>query len=381
MLEIGSVAFIMITLWYCPLLGILRALNRDPKAGRAAQSRRQRSILWRLGIFYYYHRRRRRRSPCFSCPSTSAFLGRTHTHTKNMRSASVCVVVATSAFCCLFTTNVDHIFCLVPFLLCFSCSPLSLHVLLLHDGDNDSCSRLPSPIPLSHLHILPLSLPLCSCCVLHSLPYLVSPHSNLGLEAKEKNGKVFIIVSHSRWGCTHTHTHTCTEVYTERPLLASCDYLHLQHWNSNLNPTQLGSNQKTSNSNSTPVGLFWIWEVVGPHSNARLVRLRRRRRVCCCCMGRSLSMCGSLLFVALPPGLLLSGLWLWLCFALPCIASVYVHVSVCVCVWVCFWYFLGSHVIHARAREALCTVPALLLLSVHVCCCIKLHTLTHTRAV
>lgn len=251
-----------------------------------------------------------------------------------MRSASVCVVVATSAFCCLFTTNVDHIFCLVPFLLCFSCSPLSLHVLLLHDGDNDSCSRLPSPLPLSHLHILPLSLPLCSCCVLHSLPYLVSPHSNLGLEAKKKNGKVFIIVSHSRWGCTHTytHTHTYTEVYTERPLLAGSDYLHLQHWNSNLNPTQLGSNQKTSNSNSTPVGLFWIWEVVGPHSNARLVRLRRRRRVCCCCMGRSLSMCGSLLFVALPPGLLLSGLWLWLCFALPCIASVYVHISMCVCV-------------------------------------------------
>lgn len=129
-------------------MGILRALTRDPKAGRAAQCRRQRSILWRLGIFYYYHRRRRRRSPCFSCPSTSAFLGRTHTHTKNMRSASVCVVVvvATSAFCCLFTANVDHIFCLVAFL---PLSLPSLHVLLLRDGDNDSCSRLPLPLPLS----------------------------------------------------------------------------------------------------------------------------------------------------------------------------------------------------------------------------------------
>lgn len=66
-------------------------------------------------------------------------------------------------------------------------------------------------------------------------------------------------------------------------------------------------------------------------------------------------------------------------FVSPCLAlPLYMYMSLCV--WVCLWYFLGSHVIHARAREALCTVPALLLLSVHVCCCIKLHTLTHIHA-
>lgn len=126
-LESGSVAFIMITMWYCPLLGILRALTR---ARRNVQHlrRRQHSAAQRsvgLGIFYYYHRRRRRRrrSPCFTCPK-SAFLGRTHTHTnitdthshtKSMRSASLCqllLLVLSAAY--LQPTSTTSSVCSLP---------------------------------------------------------------------------------------------------------------------------------------------------------------------------------------------------------------------------------------------------------------------------
>lgn len=89
----------------------------------------------------------------------------THAHKEHAKCVSV-FVVATSAFCCLFTANVDHIFCLFPFL---PLSLPSLHVLLLRDGDNDSCSRLPSlfsslSLTLAHSPSVPPSLSVLAVC-------------------------------------------------------------------------------------------------------------------------------------------------------------------------------------------------------------------------
>lgn len=79
--------------------------------------------------------------------------------------------------------------------------------------DDDSC--LCSSLSLSLFFSLPIIWSLFM--LLHS--YLVSPHSNLGLEdsnnndKKKKNGKVFIIVSHSL-AALRLHTHTQTDKHT-----------------------------------------------------------------------------------------------------------------------------------------------------------------------
>lgn len=92
----------------------------------------------------------------------------------------------------------------------------------------------------------------------------------------------------------------------------------------------------------------------------------------CCCMGRSLSMCGSLLFVALPPGLLLC-LAFDYDFASPCLAlPLYMSVYVCVSAFGIFLVLMSF----MRAPGRPCALSLL-------CCCCQytfVAALTHTQA-